>query len=177
LAETERELKLEAALSSKQMVRFVYMLHNKVNRKLALQRLENLKPFCNIIDKDAMLNVIDNHPSIEIVMKRNELFKEDPLNFEALSLILIVLLKRSDDFKNNFLLFFATVKMAIQNVKNDRYDDFARQLPAQKIKQSREQGLQELYDLFCVLFRCTPADIDEKLELMISGACVKGTCI
>lgn len=177
LAETEKELKLEVAVASKQMVRFVYNLHNKVNRKLALQRLENLKPFCSIIDKDAMLNVIDNHPSFEIVLKRNELFKEDPLNFEALLLILIVLLKRSDEFRNNFLLFLATVKMAIQNVKNERYDDFARRLPVQKIKQSRDEGLRDLFALFNMLFGCSEEQIEEKLALMISGACVKGTCI
>lgn len=177
LADTEKEMKLEVAVESRRMVRFVYDLHNMVNRKLALQRLENLKPYCNIIDKEAMLGVIDNHPSFDIVLKRNELFKEDPLNFEALLLIMIVLLKRSDRFRNNFLLFASTVKMAIQNVRVERYHDLALRIPVQKMKDSKEEGLRNLYSLFNGLFGTSDEQIEEKLALMISGACVKGTCI
>lgn len=168
---------LEPAIREKRMVTFVYDLHNKVNRKLALQRLENLKPFCNIMNPEAMLEVIDNHPSIQIVMKRNELFKEDPLNFEALLLIVIALLKRSKDTKPNYMLFIATLQISLQNVGTTKYDVLARLLPLEIIRYSSDDGLNRLYEIFSDFFHCTSKHIDQKLELMVSGACVKGTCI
>jgi len=174
-AKVQAEKTIEEAISSKQMVKFVYDLHNQVNRKLALQRLENLKPFCNIVDSEKMLQVLDNHPSFDIVQKRNLLFKEDPLNFEAVLLILTVLLERSDDIPKTYLLFFCTVRQALLNVGTGRYQELALRLPLETLDDDRIMALVEMRKLFSVMFQTETLQM--KLDLMVSGSCIKGTCI
>jgi hypothetical protein len=175
LAAVEKDIAIEVAIESKQMVKFVYDLHNKVNRKLALQRLENLKSYCNIFDTEKMLQVLDNHPSFDIVQKRNLLFKEDPLNFEAVLLILIVLLQRSDEIPVTYLLFICTIRQALLNVGLPKYQEFGLRLPIETLDTDRLMALVRMRELFKLYFQTDT--LQTKLDLMVSGSCIKGTCI
>ena len=175
LAQVEVQTPIDEAIATRRMVKFVYDLHNKVNRKLALQRLEKLQPHCQIFNSEEMLNVLDNHPSFDIVQKRNLLFKEDPLNFEAVLLILTALLERSDSTPKTYLLMMCTVRQALLNVGLPRYQELALRLPIETLDDDRIMALVKMRSLFALMFQTE--NLQMKLDLMVSGSCMKGTCI
>jgi hypothetical protein len=90
-------------------------------------------------------------------------------------LILTALLERSDTIPKTYLLFFYTVRQALLNVGTGRYQELALRLPMNTLDDDRLMALDEMRKLFAFLFQTD--SLQMKLDLMVSGSCIKGTCI
>ena len=201
----DRKESVAEAFRSRHMVSFVFELHNKVNQKLAKQRWSEMVGVlksklseqscrelltCEGLDTQ-MASLLDKTPSISTVHKRNEVFRHEPLNLEALLILLIALANRAplNNTEWNFILLLSTTCKVLENVDSDRFKASARALqdPLTSFRKevstgSNAEGISGLYTcLFdiakpSVSFPEFRAQAEARVQLLRASWCGAGTC-
>jgi Erv1 / Alr family len=210
----ERNETLEEAFSNKHMVSLIYDLHNKVNYKLAKQRwqevvgvlkskfMDNPQALevlaCTNLEKEAVM-LLDKHPTILTVYKRNDFYLREPVNIEGLMLLTIHLCKRilelpDEEYKSkiwNFILFLSVVQKMLTLIPDHQAKLLALNLETACTKTMKEakgdlskgsslESLHQAFYNYTTPINLTPdlfrKETEYRLSLMISSACGAGTC-
>lgn len=201
----ERNETVAEAFRSRHMVSFVFDLHNKVNFKLAKQRWNEIVGVmkmrlseqtcrelltCESSDMD-IAKLVDKSPILSTVHKRNDIFKYEPLNLEALGLIVVALAQRApqNNTEWNFILFLCTVSKLLESMETPRSKRFGKLLehPLTMLRGemgtgSNARSLRALISASFQLieppvsFQDFEAQFYQRVSLMRASLCGAGTC-
>ena len=193
------------AFRARHMVSFVFDLHNKVNLKLAKQRWSEMVGVlksklsehlcrelltCEGLEVE-MATLLDKTPTISTVQKRNEVFRHEPLNLEALLILLIALANRApaNHTEWNFVLFLSVTCKVLENVDSERFKALSKALqdPLTSFRRdvsagSNAAGISGLYT--CLFDVCKPSIsfaefrplAEARVALLRASVCGAGTC-
>jgi hypothetical protein len=216
LVDVQRERKetLEEAFLNKHMVSLIYDLHNKVNFKLAKQRWQEVVGLlktkfmnnsqaldvlaCTNLEQEAAM-LLDKHPTIMTVYKRNDFYLREPVNLEGLMLLTIHLYKRicelpAEEYKQriwNYVLYLSVVQKMLVLIPDQEAKLLALNLEPvcnQILKEAKEnvakgssmdllhQAFYNFTNPFQMTFEKFQKETEIRLSLMISSACGAGTC-
>lgn len=210
LAEVQKDRNetVEQAFANRHMSAFVFDLHNKVNTKLAKERwrevlgfvkgklscdscqdtLTNLSTECL---ENELIKILDKRPTLLVVYKRNNLLLREPLNHEAVMLLVLAFAKRTQAEGWNFVLFLSMVQQTLSHIDSEQSRKLAKLLqePLQRLRakvksnESIEEALESLQTVFFVFTNPTnlskeqfAQETQKRLSSMKASECGKGSC-
>jgi hypothetical protein len=177
---------IQTVVPKRQLTLFVYRLHEHVNKKLLMQKWKNFieqNPPCSAlqISADGIWDSLNSQPSLDIVYKRQAFTEFEPLNLNSLWLITLAFAQRtSKETEENTSCFLIIL---IQTLKASSFSS-ARNMgklietcgtnlhllfQAYKIWLEEEMETQLKQDEFM-------HSTQQKLNLMMSSGCGRGTC-
>jgi hypothetical protein len=201
----ERNESVAQAFVARHMVSFVFDVHNKVNLKLAKQRWSEMVGVlksklseqvcrellsCEGLEGD-MAKLLDKTPSLSTVRKRNDAFVHEPINLEALLILLLALADRApfNHTEWNFVLLLSVTCKVLEQVDSQRYKAVATSLKDTLATFRRDvssgsnvagiSGLHTcLYDLVqpSLSFPDFRSLTEARIHLLRASVCGAGTC-
>jgi hypothetical protein len=192
----QKKCMLGEACERMQLGLLVYDVHERVNRKLLLgkdQKFEKLKAaviknagtqqlplgMWDFFDTETVWSCLNSQPSLMILYKRGLFFEHEPMKLDATWLLVLALSQRiTDETTKNFSVFLAVLAKTLQSLPFRSSKEMARLLVVNQYS--------ELFSNYTrwITLQCTvPPDETElmkktqqKLSIMVSGACGAGTC-
>jgi hypothetical protein len=192
----QRKCLLGEACQRMQLGLLVYDIHERVNRKLLLgkeQKFERLKAaviknagtqqlplsMWDYFDDETVWSCLNSQPSHMILYKRGLFFEHEPMKLDATWLLVLALSQRiTEDTSQNFSVFLTVLARTLDALPFRSAHQMAKGIRVEKLSQ-----LFTNYATWISQQCSTPPDSTEllrktqqKLSIMISGACGAGTC-
>ena len=190
-----KKCQLGEACQRMQLGLLVYDVHERVNRKLLLgkeQKFERLKEavmknaeqklppeLWNYFDDETVWSCLNSQPSQMILYKRGLFFEHEPMKLDATWLLVLALSQRiTEETTKNFFVFLKVLARTLEALPFRSAHQMANGLKVEKLSE-----LFSNYSQWISLQCSAPIDstdllrrTQQKLSIMISGACGAGTC-
>jgi hypothetical protein len=173
---------LSLVIQKRQLTKFVFTLHEQVNRKLLFQKFSTLQkdvPALQSIDREIIWKHMNSQPPLAVVYKRQEFAANEPLSLDSVWILLLALVQRSTSSDKQLLTFISILGLTANASEFQASQDMAKRL-----RQSRkptelfeayhqwlqgQKGRKIKYDKFM-------HTLQYKLDRMLSTGCSSGTC-
>jgi hypothetical protein len=175
---------LSLAIQNRQVTKFVFTLHEQVNRKLLLQKWSSLvKEVKGLQDlsTETVWNYMNAQPALAVVYKRQEFAANEPLQLDSVWILTLALLQRSTKPMRPNILSYLSVMIPTLKESDFR----ASQVMYEQFKEGlhNPEGLFESYRLWLEFQKGKKVRRDKfmhtlqyKLDRMLSTGCSSGTC-